>query len=201
MYKVGSELKAARLDDLRPTQMTVGFRAVEKKRREIEGEMAGADRPRYFFPAVRGPRGRFFILDGHHTALALHQQQVEDVAIGIVTDLSALSRTDFWTYLDHRAWTHCYDARGVRRSFADMPARLADLADDPYRSLAAAVLAGGAFAKPDEPFYEFMWANHFRRHFARPELSGRRFEGTVTRAAALAGRPESRYLPGWAGTA
>lgn len=199
MYKIGSELQRATLAELRPTQMTVGYRAVASKRRELTKASAQSRYSAHVFPAVKGPGKGLYILDGHHTALALLRNQVVSVEIGLVCELSQLSELDFWTYLDHRAWMHCYDGDGTRREFSDMPICLEDLQDDPFRSLAAAVLALGGFSKPEEPFYEFIWANHFRRHFDLADLQNGRFQKTAKKASLLARKDKSKFMPGWAG--
>ena len=181
--------------------MTVGFRAVENKRREFRKQLEDDEIRSHVFPAVKGPKGKLYILDGHHEALALLREDVQEVGVGIVCDLSSLRPDDFWAYLDHRAWMHCYDDQGRRRDFSDMPAALQDLQDDPYRSLAAAVLTLGGFSKPDEPFYEFLWANHFRGHSicrscAEADLRKSGDEGVSARRDV-----RSKFLPGWAGKA
>jgi hypothetical protein len=28
---------------------------------------------------------------------------------------------DFWIYLDHRSWVHCYDENGKRQTFEHIP--------------------------------------------------------------------------------
>ena len=199
MYKIGSDLKRVKLADLRPTQMTVGFRAVESKQKEFR-KLADSKRSSHFFPVVVGPEKQFYILDGHHAAVALLREEVDEVQVGTVCPLSTLSKAEFWTYLDNRAWTHCYDAKGKRRVFSEMPKSLQDMADDPYRSLAAAVLDAGGFAKPDEPFYEFIWANYFRAQFDADDLQNTKFARTVKKAAAVARLPKAKFLPGWAGS-
>jgi hypothetical protein len=55
--------------DLRPTQMTVGFREVEIKRRqwrEADEEARTTLLRRHVVPAVIGPKGRLYIVDHHH---------------------------------------------------------------------------------------------------------------------------------------
>src|SRR6476661_4498014 len=92
-YNIKPELKKVPLKQLRPTQMTVGFRLVEKKRKEL-AKMTPKKREAAietsFFPAVRGPRDRFYILDHHHEAVALLQEGADQVWVGLAKDLSAL---------------------------------------------------------------------------------------------------------------
>jgi hypothetical protein len=75
----------------------------------------------------------------HHLALALLHERVEVVGVGWVADLSHLSMNDFWIYLDHRSWAHCYDAKGERQPLQAISKLFAGMQDDPYRSLAASV--------------------------------------------------------------
>lgn len=202
MYKMDSELHCAKLAALRPTQMSVGLRAVEHKRRRWNPPDVPAHErrhPAHVFPAVTGPNGGHYLLDGHHTALALLKDGLEEVRIALVEELAFLPADDFWAYLDHRAWMHCYDAEGRRRNFDAMPERLDELEDDPYRSLASAVLNAGGFSKPDEPFYEFLWAHHFRLRYPRERLEGNAFEPAAAEATELARSRDCRHLPGWAG--
>ncbi|MEJ8859771.1 ParB-like protein [Variovorax robiniae] len=118
------------------------------------------------FPAVIGPKKTYYILDHHHAAVALVQEKSDRVAVGVAKDLSHLKPASFWIFLDHFSWVHPYDDKGRRRPFDDMPDTFEQLKDDPFRSLAADVLEAGGFAKPDEPYVEFLWANFFRDEMA-----------------------------------
>src|SRR3954447_19063472 len=72
--------------DLRPTQMTVGMREVRQKSKEWR-ELPPAKRPaflgRHMIPVVRGPKDRFFLIDHHHLARALHDESVVDIAVAV----------------------------------------------------------------------------------------------------------------------
>lgn len=72
------------------------------------------------------------------------------------------------------------------------------MADDPYRSLAASVEDKGGFAKPDQPFFELLWADHFRNRVAS-SLVKRQYGQAVEVALKLARSSKSAFLPGWAG--
>jgi len=81
--------------ELRPTQMSVGFREVAEKRREWRertGKGAGEYLGRHMVPAVLGPKGRPYLVDHHHLALALWEEKQADVLVNILVDLSALSK-------------------------------------------------------------------------------------------------------------
>ncbi len=201
MFQLGSTVQSVPLPDMRPTQLTVGFRKVEEKRESwaaMNSKKRRAEMARQLFPAVKGPKGRLFILDHHHSACALLQEGVKMVQVGLVCDLSKLKVDDFWIYLDHRSWVHCYDERGTRVTFDKIPKRFEDMKDDPYRSVAASVEECGGFSKPSEPFFEFLWANQFRR-LVPGSLVEANYDDAVSAAIGVARSKQSRHLPGWAG--
>lgn len=203
MYRIGSTLKEVRLEELRPTQMSVGFAAVDHKRAswaKLKPLQRRDAMRKELFPAVIGPGDTYYILDHHHAALALLREKSEQVSVGIAQDLSHLGREEFWVFLDHFSWVHPYDAEGRRRPFADMPEDFEALEDDPYRSLVAQVLRSGGFAKPSEPFQEFLWANHFRSRLSAKLLRNRP-EKALAKALKLARSKDAAHLPGWPGKA
>jgi hypothetical protein len=194
-------LNTVKIDELRPTQMTVGFREVAEKRREWRDRSdkgAGKFLGSHMLPTVLGPKQRYYVLDHHHLALALHQAGQTEVLVTVAADLSALSKAAFWTYLDNRAWCHPYDAAGRRRDFDAMPKQIRDLADDPYRSLAGELRRAGGFAKDTTPFSEFLWAD-FLRTRVRAKLIESRFSAALEKAMSLAKSEAAGYLPGWCG--
>jgi hypothetical protein len=194
-------LARASLTQVRPTQFTVGraevarkadqWAALGKKRRKIEIE-------HHVFPAVIGPGGSYFIVDHHHLGVALLEEGIEEVFVTVLDDLSWLKPSVFWRTMEFRSWSHPYDSRGIRRDYRDMPPRLAELEDDPYRSLAGLVRAAGGFAKDQAPFVEFLWADFFRQHIAGRSLK-RGFRRATREGLRLAQSSEARYLPGWSG--
>jgi hypothetical protein len=194
-------LKPVAIDDLRPTQITVGFREVEQKRREWaerSGKDAAAFLGSHMIPTVLGPKGRHYVLDHHHLALALLQAGQSEVLVTVTADLSRLPKASFWTYLDNRAWCHPYDAAGRRHDFEDIPIRVSALVDDPFRSLAGELRRAGGFAKDTTPFSEFLWADFLRSRIDATQIK-ERFSAAIERAMALARSDEASYLPGWCG--
>lgn len=201
MFTIKSSLLVQRLDELKPTQITIGLKEVEQKRQEfaaLKPKQREAQMCQQLFPVVKGPKGKYFILDHHHAALAMLKAGAEKMQAGLVEDLSHLSRAAFWTYLDHLSWMHVYDDKGRRRRFVDIPGKLEDLVDDPYRSFAAAVRAAGGFSKPTEPFQEFLWANFFRERVA-PKSMNRDWDKAVKDALKLARSKDAKHIPGWCG--
>jgi hypothetical protein len=188
---------------LRPTQMTVGMREVEAKRtrwREHpdrkKAEFLGA----HLIPVVRGPKGDRYILDHHHLVLALHREGVAQIATTIVADLRRQSRSEFWVFMDHRGWVHPYDSDGERRRYQDIPKKISELVDDPYRSLAGELRLAGGYSKDVTPFNEFLWADFLRRR-VKQKLIKHHFPVALREAMRWAKSDDADYLPGWCGRA
>ena len=187
--------------ELRPTQMTAGFAEVALKRRDwatLGKRARKALLASHWFPAVLGPRGRSFIVDHHHLGLALLEEGVSSVKLMVLDDLSYLEPTIFWRVMEQRNWVHPFDATGARRPYVDLPKRITDLVDDPYRSLAGLLRSAGGFAKDASPFSEFLWADYLRPHITRAQLR-RDMDAALREAQGLARSPLARYLPGWSG--
>jgi hypothetical protein len=184
---------------LRPTQITVGMREVREKRRhwrEVghKARFLGG----HLIPVIRGPRDRYYLIDHHHLARALHEEGVREIAITVVADLARLDKDEFWSYLDNRSWLHPYDDRGRRRPHTALPRTVDGLVDDPYRSLAGELRRAGGFAKDTTPFSEFLWADYLRRRVKRERVE-RNFTGALEQALRLAKSEAADYLPGWCG--
>ena len=194
-------IAAVAIGDLRPTQITVGMREVATKRkrwRELGAKKDEKFLGKHIIPVVLGPKQRPYVVDHHHLARALHDEGVKEVAITVGNILSGLDREAFWTVMDNRNWMHPYDAEGVRRPYRDIPKTVAELIDDPFRSLAGELRRAGGFAKDTTPFSEFLWADFLRRRVKR-KLIEQDFDHAVEVALELAKSQEAGYLPGWCG--
>jgi hypothetical protein len=193
---------------LRPTQMTVGMMEVKAKRKRLrenwrqhkskkkQGEFLG----RHMIPVVLGPDKRHYVVDHHHLARALHEEGVADILVTVIADLTMVDPDAFWGVLDNRRWVYPYDAKGERRRFSDIPKTVADLKDDPFRSLAGELRRVGGFAKDTTPFSEFLWADFLRRRMPRKSVDDD-FEKAIENALGLAKSKDAVYLPGWCGAA
>jgi hypothetical protein len=189
------------LRKLRPTQITVGYAEVEQKRGLWSG-MGKSERQKFldshWFPAVRGPRESFYIVDHHHLGRALLEEGVNQCYVVLLKDLGQLDKDEFWVVMDHHQWVHPYDAKGRRRTVAELPKALDELADDPYRSLAGEVRHAGGFPKDATPFAEFLWADFFRRRIKPSQVRGDP-DAVLQLALTLCHSPEAAHLPGWSG--
>lgn len=189
---------------LRPTQMTVGMREVKEKRkrwrehksRKKQAELLG----KHMIPVVLGPDRHHYVVDHHHLARALHDEGVKDILVTIIADLTMVHRDDFWGVLDNKRWVFPYDAKGERHHFRDIPKTVAELKDDPFRSLAGELRRVGGYAKDTTPFSEFLWANFLRRRLSRKAVAAN-FDRAIEKALALARSQDAVYLPGWCGPA
>jgi hypothetical protein len=194
-------LKPVPISELHPTQVTVGMREVEAKRKHWRREKknkAGEFLGKHMIPVVLGPKGRHYVIDHHHLARALHDEGVKEVLCTVVHDFSTLDRETFWFNLDNRGLMHPFDDEGRRRGYKDIPDKISKLVDDPYRSLAGELRRAGGFAKDTTPFSEFLWADFFRTRIKRKTIEND-FAHAMERALQLAKSVEANYLPGWCG--
>jgi len=192
-------LQTVSVKSLRPTQMSVGMREVEEKRKRWrEHKKKEKFLGSHLIPVIRGPKDRLYVIDHHHLARALIEEGQDVISIAVVADLRTLERDAFWVVLDLKGWCHPYDHNGVRRGFEDIPPSVTDLRDDPFRSLAGELRRAGGFSKETTPFSEFLWADFFRRRIKRKMVEND-FAAAMENALRLAKGPEAIYLPGWCG--
>jgi hypothetical protein len=181
-------VKTVAIADLVPTQVTVGMREVEVKRRRWR-EKHSHDVVNYLnkhrLPVILGPNARHYLIDRHHLTLALYDEGICELPVSIVANMSGLSYDEFWK-------TH----EGSRRPYGGMPASVDDLIDDPFRSLAGALKRAGGYAKDKAPFSEFRWADFMRSCIPR-ELIDHHFGHALALAMNLAQSAEAAALPGW----
>jgi hypothetical protein len=197
-------LKPVPILSLRPTQMTVGMREVKEKRKrwrerkskKKQSEMLGS----HMIPVVLGPDQKYYVVDHHHLARALHDEGVKDILVTIIGDLSMVGRDAFWGVMDNKRWVYPYDAKGERRHFKDLPKTMVDLKNDSFRSLAGELRRVGGFAKDTTPFSEFLWADFLRRRMSGKSVD-ENFAKAIEKALALAKSKDAIYLPGWCGPA
>ena len=201
MYPRDPIVEPIAIEGLRPTQMTVGMREVDDKRKRFQrqkpkkiGKYLGA----HMIPVVCGPKQRYYIIDHHHLALALHKEGMEHVLVTVISDLHQLELDAFWVFLDHHGWVYPYDANGRRRDFSDIPKSVTGLKDDPFRSLAGELRRAGGFAKDATPYSEFLWADFLRQRL-KAMVVKMDFEAALEKALHMAKSTDAQYLPGWCG--
>lgn len=188
---------------LRQTQMTVGMKEVGEKRkrwRTHKSKKRAKLLGEHMIPVVVGPDKRNYVIDHHHLARALHEEGERDVLVSVVADLTMVDQKAFWIVLDNHRWVYPYDAKGVRRDYADLPKDVTGLKDDPFRSLAGELRRAGGFAKDTTPFSEFLWADFLRRRMSRKTVD-KDFAKAIEQALSLGKSKDAIYLPGWCGPA
>ena len=188
---------------LRPTQMTVGMREVKEKRkrwREQKKKKQAEALGKHMIPVVKGPDKRFYVVDHHHLARALHEEGITDILVTVIGDLSMVEKDAFWGVMDNKRWVYPYDAKGERRHFKDLPKSITELKDDPFRSIAGELRRVGGFAKDTTPFSEFLWADFLRRKMSSKAVD-ENFEKAIEKSLVLAKSQDAVYLPGWCGPA
>lgn len=197
--------------ELRPTQMTVGMREVVRKQQEWRRKndasthavfRRGPGRPTSdgVIPVVIGPQDSLYLIDRHHFVRALQEEQVAHATVTVVADFRGIAQTRFWDCMAEREWMHPIDAHGRRHPPAHLPGSIAQLADDPFRSLAGALRRHGGFRKHPMPYSEFAWASYLRSRIDRP-LAERHFPQALQAALDLARSQDAALLPGWCGEA
>ena len=191
---------AAHLDDLIPTQCSVGYWEVHNKVLEWQALAKKARTEvlnQHWFPCVMGPGQRPYIVDHHHLGLALHQVGQKKVFLMVLADWSHLERATFWRMMEFHQWVYPFNEKGRRVSVDLLPIHVGELTDDPYRSLAGLVRKAGGYAKDTTPYSEFLWAEHFRTRLPIPKKP--QWTALTQVAVALALTHDASYLPGWVG--
>jgi hypothetical protein len=149
-------------------------------------------------PVILGPKDRPYVIDHHHLARALHDEEVKKVLVTIVANLQRLEPDAFWFVLDNHSWMHPFDDAGRRHGCEDIPKSVKDLIDDPFRSLAGELRRVGGSAKDTMLFSEFLWADFLRRRMKR-KMVETDFDRALEQALKLAKSEDADYLPGWCG--
>jgi hypothetical protein len=195
-------LKPVAIADLRPTQITLGMREVEDRRRRWRALKGKKQKflDTHMIPVILGPEGRPYIIDHHHLARALHDEGQEEVLVTVIADLRKLKDDSFWFVMDCRDWTHPFDQHGKRRDTKDIPKSVDKMIDDPYRSLAGELRRVGGYSKETTPFSEFLWAD-FLRHRIKKKTVEKHYSRALKEAQGLAKKHDADYLPGWCGPA
>jgi len=195
-------LKPVSIVELRPTQMTVGMREVNVRRKHWRDQGSAKKRriylEKHLIPVILGPGKKHYIIDHHHLALALHKEGLKKLYVFVVADLSSLDDDTFWFVLDQKDWMHPFDTKGARRGPRAIPKSVERMEDDPFRSLAGELRRMGGYAKETTPFSEFLWADFLRRRIKK-RLVEKNFTRALEHGLKLAKEKEASYLPGWSG--
>ncbi|MFZ0572872.1 MAG: ParB-like protein [Rhodomicrobium sp.] len=187
--------------ELKPTQMTIGLKEVETRAAKLKA-LAQEDGEKlvrkHVIPVVKGPKENYYVIDHHHLCRAMLLAGSTQVSVIVVLNLVRLEKDAFWVFMDNSGLVHPFNDEGKRCDYHDIPKSIADMTDDPFRSLAGAMRRKGGYAKDTTPFSEFLWADFLRRRFARKDVENN-FEATLAAALDLAKKSDADFLPGWCG--
>lgn len=187
------------IQDLHPTQLTVGMIEVHDKKKHLSS-LNGREQRDFLaahpIPAVLGPEGRLFITDHHHLGRAALDAGIATGFFEVEADLSNCGQNDFWKQMDQHRWVHPLDENGVRHYYGSIPKHLGKLIDDVYRSLAGYVRNAGGYEKTPTAFAEFVWADFFRRSIAIEDVTAD-FASAVKNALVLAQTDDAKGMPGY----
>jgi hypothetical protein len=186
---------------VRPTQFTVGKWEVDRRAEHIAGLKPiklQAYLEEHRSTIVIGPQGVPYLIDGHHLCSTLMKSKVRStVDAKVAANLRNLAPAEFWTAMKKNDWVYLYDEKGRGPLETDrLPKTVADLADDPYRSLAWAVRDRGGWEKSPSSFAEFQWATFFRSRIKIENRPGG-MEKAVEEALKISHSPEAKNLPGY----
>ena len=194
----------SKINDLRPTQMSVGMIEVRDKIKEAKGVADDAHKLSAFLkdnavPGVLGPKNLFYIIDHHHMARALYEACIDETVCNILEDLSHHEKQDeFWKEMSDKKWVYPYDENGKGpRPYDDIPSHVKNLKNDPYRSLAGALREAGGYAKTDHPFAEFLWADFLRNLVPIGEITKENLPKVVRTSLKFASSSGASELPGY----
>ena len=165
-FEVGEKCKF-KITELRPTQGAVGFEEVRRKTAEL-AKMSSSEAEEYRkkkrIPVVVGPGQKLYMIDHHHSALALLNHGFDSGYIEVIGDLSdSKSNEEFWQKMIAKNWCYPFDGTGQAIAPEKIPRSLRGLSNDPYRALSGIVRDLGGFEKSGVPFEEFIWARRFQK--------------------------------------
>ncbi|ETO03846.1 hypothetical protein RFI_33556, partial [Reticulomyxa filosa] len=146
-----------------------------------------------------------YLTDHHHLARAIIDAFPGDtrfsnyrwLKICVIEDLRMLSQSEFWAYLVNNGYAWLEDRHGESMSWYDLPNNMQSLTDDPFRSLSEYIRDAHGYIKcgvagmdvfsicnassaggkkvDNKPFFEFYWADFFRRHLTQHDRDFQEF--------------------------
>jgi hypothetical protein len=189
------------IEAVRPTQFAVGYREVEERAQNIVGKSPKKLKKyleEHLPLLVVGPGGVPYLIDGHHLALALLRHRVANhFEARVEANWRDLSPADFWKQMQQHGWVYLYDEKGNGPLAPDqLPRKVTELKDDPYRALAWEVRKRGGYQKTNASFAEFKWASYFRSRIPIGTAPGD-FDQAIEAALKISHLPEAKNLPGF----
>nr|RNJ64849.1 MAG: chromosome partitioning protein ParB [Leptolyngbya sp. IPPAS B-1204] len=193
-------LSLAVVDLLHPAQVALGYREVHYRIQQFQA-MTPPELDAYllehFLPVVIAPDRLPYVVDHHHRARAIQMIGLrKTVYVKVWENCKDWSRAEFWQLMQEKAWVYPFDKNGRSVDLEAIPASLAELQDDQYRSLAWGVLQAGGYAKSEVPFQEFLWGNYFRQHLSFEDTEAG-FQQAINETLQLCRSQAASHLPGY----
>ncbi len=193
--------QSVNIDDLHPTQLTLGLAEVRARAKAMRASSPD-DLKKLLasksVPHVLGPHGRIYIIDHHHLCRALLEAGHGQVILGTrLEDWSDLDLKSFWARMEAHSYCWPIDMNGNRRPYSKIPPHVRELTDNPWRTIARSV-RGDAYSNEDTPFQEFKWGDYYRS-FMTQRLLECDIELARELAVKLSRNEEAQDLPGYLG--
>ncbi len=184
------------IEALRPTQSAVGEMQVDYEVGTIRKQAdLIAWQKKKVIPVVISPEGDFFLTDRHHTSRGLWRAGEKSLVVKIIARLKDSAR--FWDEMQAHHWVYLHDERGTPIQPEALPRRIAELRDDPYRSLAGFARNRGHFKGTEAFFMEFEWARYFGEAMNWQPIRPCNLEKALKKTRKLACAPAAQTLPGY----
>ncbi|WP_035853789.1 ParB-like protein [Deefgea rivuli] len=187
------------LAELHPTQPAVGMLRVEDTIQKLRGKSTAALQKyakKKTIVVVIGPNGEFYLADRHHLSRSLFDLGLEQAPVKIIGKLD--NPATFWTDMRKNNWAYPVDEHGKEIDPNQLPKTLAELKNDPYRSLAAYAQEDGAYGKAQNAYFiEFAWSTYFGNAMQWRPITRNNLHSAINEAKILACKPAAKPLPGY----
>jgi hypothetical protein len=187
--------------DLHPTQFAVGYWEIDQRAKKVinkSGKKLTKYLEEHVGKIVVGPSGDPYIIDRHHLAcIMLRTGKSLTILATVEANFKTATVDSFWKEMIARKWVYLYDNHGKGPlDPRQLPNKIKDLEDDPFRSLAWEVRERDGYHESEEPFAEFSWANFFRTKLANDNANAK-MEQLIHDALKLCHSPIAAGLPGY----
>ena len=188
--------------NLAPLQFNVGFNEIDSRIPKIKEEIEKGSKKFDAYlksrpvQVVRDRGGKLYIINGNHFARALFNLGIVQIYYVEIENYSKLSQKAFERKLKKKQYLFLRD-NGEKRPFNALPKTVAQLTDDPYRSLAWAIRRMGGYKDLDLAFQEFYWADFFRKRVKVDFSTHETTNLTLAHALTLAHSKKARKLSGY----